>query len=168
MATSQRSHALRSNGPNGVVVDSPCDLEQVHAPSRTITFLDYKLTIDPKKGLIRTSVHDKRRDMPCYANSRTFPHRKSVLPWTCKVGVITSQFTRFVRRECTMDGFLQETSSLVANMILHGYPPDKVEAKVEAFRRKWESSGANALGRPRQFFNAFPSWVNATLAERRS
>ena len=77
-----------------------------------------------------TAVHDKRRGMPCYANSRTFPHRDSVLPWRHKVGVVTSQFQRLARRESTMSGFLKEAANLAAMMLVHGYPPHHVTGRA--------------------------------------
>ena len=156
----------RSVGPRGEVIEMPCELEQVHAPSRSVNFLDWSLTVDPRRGRIMTAVHDKRRGMACYANSRTFPHRDSVLPWRHKVGVVTSQFQRLARRESTMSGFLKEAANLAAKMLVHGYPPYRVRREVGKFRRYWTRCAAS-LGPYKDFELLFERYLQSRVRELR-
>ena len=41
----------------------PCELEVVHKPSREVTFLDSRITVDLRRGVIFTDVYDKRKDI---------------------------------------------------------------------------------------------------------
>ena len=113
-----------------------------------------------------TAVHDKRRGMSCYANSRTFPHRDSVLPWRHKVGVVTSQFQRLARRESTMSGFLKEAANLAAMMLVHGYPPHRVRREVSKFRRYWSRCAAS-LGPYKDFEWLFERYLQSRVRELR-
>ena len=57
----------------------PCHLECVHQPSREVTFLDSRIKVDLERRRIITKVYDKRSEMNCYQNVRTFPHVESIL-----------------------------------------------------------------------------------------
>ena len=153
-----------STGPGGETIEMPCELEQVHAPSRAISFLDWKIAVDPVRRRIMTSVHDKRRDMECYKNSRTFPHAASMLPWRTKLLVLTTQFQRYARRESTMYGLLQETATYAARMILADYPASRVLAEARKFRKYWPNCAAG-VGRYRDFEAKFSRLVYRRVGE---
>ena len=57
----------------------PCHLECVHQPSREVTFLDSRIKVDLERRRIITKVYDKRSEMNCYQNVRTFPHRSALV-----------------------------------------------------------------------------------------
>jgi len=136
----------------------PCELEVVHKPSREVTFLDSRITVDLRRGVIFTDVYDKRKDMVVYRDARTFPHRESLLPRAVPFNVITGQFIRFGRRISCFNDFLRATSDLVARMLNHGYDERLVRAKVKGFGRYWFRYCSH-LGRFRHFDEAFPSHV---------
>ena len=109
----------------------PCHLECVHQPSREVTFLDSRIKVDLERRRIITKVYDKRSEMNCYQNVRTFPHVESILPREVPFNVITSQFIRFGRRTSCFGDFMEAASDLVARMCNHGYDPRAVERKVQ-------------------------------------
>ena len=112
-----------------------------------------------------TDVYNKRDGMECYKdNLRTFPHRDSLLPYSTKLNVVTSQFIRFGRRISTMTAFLRASSNLVARMIYSGYEGDRVYKKVDDFQRYWFKYCAH-LGRWRDFKAAFGSCVRRRIDE---
>jgi len=109
----------KSTGPQGEEIKMPCELEEVHKPSRGVTFLDSRITVDLRSGRVITDVYDKRKDMIVYRDARTFPHRESLLPRAVPFNVITGQFIRFGRRISRLTDFLRATSDLVARMLNH-------------------------------------------------
>ena len=129
-------------------MDAPCQLESVHgAPSRTVTYCDWRLTVDPIKRRVTTEVYDKRQDMPIFSGCRTFPHGASMIHEPAKLNVITSQFIRFARRSSSMSLLVTACAELMFRMLRHGYADRKVRHMAYRFRRHWHSSGANRLGR---------------------
>jgi hypothetical protein len=87
-----------------------------------VDFLDYTITL--LNGRIITDVHDKRNKMDVYANSRTFPHRESLMSNKVRYNILTSQFIRYGRRCSRFRDFLRSTVMLTANMLRHGYTGD--------------------------------------------
>ena len=69
----------------------PCHLECVHQPSREVTFLDSRIKVDLERRRIITKVYDKRSEMNCYQNVRTFPHVHATIRWTTCLSELTSQ-----------------------------------------------------------------------------
>ena len=147
-----------STGPDDVEIEMPCHLECVHQPSREVAFLDSRIKVDLQRRRIITKVYDKRSEMNCYQNVRTFPHVESILPREVPFNVITSQFIRFGRRTSCFGDFMESASDLVARMCNHGYDPRAVERKVQSFERYWYRYCPH-LGRWSYFIEQFPALV---------
>ena len=142
----------------------PCHLECVHQPSREVAFLDSRIKVDLQRRRIITKVYDKRSEMNCYQNVRTFPHVESILPREVPFNVITSQFIRFGRRTSCFGDFMESASDLVARMCNHGYDPRAVERKVQSFERYWYRYCPH-LGRWSYFIEQFPALVRRRCHE---
>jgi len=155
-----------SPGPGGVVIDAPCELEAVSKPPRSVTFCDWRLTIDPDKGRITTAVYDKRQDMPMFRGCRTFPHRYSMIHLPAKLNVITSQFMRYARRSSSMTAFVAACTNLVFLMLRHGYDDAKVRRAVYHFRHHWHTCRAERLGRWTAFYDRFQDELTHLLRRR--
>ena len=69
-----------STGPDDVEIEMPCHLECVHQPSREVAFLDSRIKVDLERRRIITKIYDKRSEMDCFKNVRTFPHVHATIP----------------------------------------------------------------------------------------
>ena len=126
-------------------------------------FLDYTITL--LNGRIITDVHDKRNKMDVYANSRTFPHRESLMSNKVRYNILTSQFIRYGRRCSRFRDFLRSAVTLTANMLRHGYNRRLVKNRIFDFGRYWRRHCLH-LGRFHYFEEAFPVAINKELRER--
>jgi hypothetical protein len=137
----------RAPGPNGTLVNNPCELEMVTPPSRVVNYLDWTLYIDRERGSITTKVFDKRLNMPAFAACRTFPHHDSVMATRTKYSIITSQLVRFARRCSSMTSFARSAARMLELMLKNQYPPRHLLLRLRSFGARHWRSRASHLGR---------------------
>ena len=116
-------------------------------------FLDSRITVDLRRGVIITDVYDKRKDMVV-----------SLLPRAVPFNVITGQFIRFGRRISRLSDFLRATFRLSSA---------DAQPRLRRASRTGEGQGlwtllvpyCSHLGRFRHFDEAFPSHVRRRRRE---
>ena len=154
-----------ADGPGGIQIQNPFELEAVFPPSRAVNYCDWRIWIDTVRGKVMTRLYDKRHDMPLFRGARTFPHRSSLIHQPAKYNVIVSQFLRFAHRSTTMTDCVAACADLASRMILHGYAYGKVLRQVRALQDRWRTSGAK-LGRWRDFSSRFDLELARLLRRR--
>jgi hypothetical protein len=141
----------RAPGPNGTIIDKPCELEMVTPPSLQVNYLDWSLSVDRKKGRITTEVYDKRLAMPAFASCRTFPHHDSVMAKRTKYSIITSQLVRFSRRCSSMTPFAKSAARMLKRMLFYQYPVRALRLRLRLFGSRHWRLRASHLGRFKYF-----------------
>jgi hypothetical protein len=86
-------------------------------------------------------VFDKRDDMVCFKEERTFPHIQSMLSESVKRAVLLGEIHRYDRRTSSKEELLDRTVKTAVKMIRHGYPREWVWRSLKAYRRLLPAKG---------------------------
>ena len=110
------------------------------------TLLDTHVLIDPGRGRrgdhrLAWGVFDKRDDMVCFAEARTFPHAQSMLSESVKRAVLLGEIHRYDRRTSSREELIERTVKMAVRMIRHGYPRQWVWRSLKSYRRLLPSKG---------------------------
>ena len=116
------------------IINMPLELTNA-SEGCSVHYLDYRVSLDPKSGLLVSKVYDKRDDNPLFLDQRSFPHRASALSYKCKAGVMHSQLHRFDRRSTSMRAFLERTGAYFRKMHMAGshFTPAGLFRQVKAY-----------------------------------
>ena len=104
---------------DGSSVANPLELKHEHGGLST-HYLDLRITFG-EQGSFRTTVYNKRDDMPAFHDYRRFPHIRSLISDKAKYGVFTSQLHRFATLCSSSDSFEDNVLRLISEMLEHGY-----------------------------------------------
>ena len=96
--------------------------------------MDTLTTVDREFGRLSYDCYDKREDMPCFKDRRTFPHIDSELNETCKRSILLGEMFRFDRRTYTAMQFVRWTVLKATAMITNGYPRQWIVRQLRQFR----------------------------------
>ena len=139
-------YPIKLMGPNGLELREPLKLH-TEGIGLSTTCLDMRTTIVPGAGGRRGSrlqwgVYDKRDDMICFAEERTFPHMESMLSESVKRAVLVGEIHRYDRRTSTREELVSRTVKMAVRMIRHGYPRQWIWRGLASYRNLLPAKGS--------------------------
>mmetsp|Transcript_99876 Transcript_99876/g.285539 ORF Transcript_99876/g.285539 Transcript_99876/m.285539 type:complete len:255 (-) Transcript_99876:336-1100(-) len=138
-------YPLTLEGPDGKIIEKPLELLTEGIGQET-TLLDTHVEIIPGRGRpgdhrLGWGVFDKRDEMICFAEARTFPHVESKLSEQVKRAVLVGELYRYDRRTSSRDELVARTVKMAVRMIRHGYPREWIWRGLDSYRRLLPAKG---------------------------
>ena len=138
-------YPLTLEGPDGRIIEKPLELLTEGIGQET-TLLDTHVEIVPGRGRpgdhrLGWGVFDKRDEMTCFAEARTFPHVESKLSEQVKRAVLVGELYRYDRRTSSREELVARTVKIAARMIRHGYPREWIWRGLDSYRRLLPAKG---------------------------
>ena len=138
-------YPLTLEGPDGKIIEKPLDLITEGIGQET-TLLDTRVKIVPGRGRpgdhrLGWGVFDKRDEMTCFAEARTFPHIESKLSEQVKRAVLVGELYRYDRRTSSREELVARAVKIAVRMIRHGYPREWIWRGLDSYRRLLPAKG---------------------------
>lgn len=121
---------------DGTMVANPMELKREHGGLST-HYLDLQVTIGSQRSF-RSTVFQKRDDMPVFHDYLRFPRIDSLISEKAKYGVFTSQLHRFATLCNTSHAFTYNVMRLLKEMLTHGYTFRKLRSRLIQFRLNYK------------------------------
>ena len=129
-------------GPHGRMLREPLKVK-TEGIGQSTTLVDTRVEIvnGPHSSWLTWGVYDKRDDMVCFAETRSFPHMESMLSESVKRAVLVEEIHRYDRRTSSRAELVSRTVKMSVRMIRHGYPRQWVWRALASYRRLLRAKG---------------------------